>query len=374
MTLRYYYRDNDGDVVEFINPRRIRKQATEASYQAEEGAVGTWTLEVDDPDGTFNVRGFRIVYAQEDEAVADAQHGVIGVWYTTERTISRMASDSPAKRTAAGRTWQLQLHDLNTRLSWRLLIGADTNRPNGETDLETVAWLMGTNEMGSWLDSDTTYIDSTNGEEMSDDRKYAGQGLGDVLDDCAQTSGRNYGLLWEYSGNPADPIAIKLWYKYGTDTDYSSTKSIDNRIGVADFGLDSDVYFPSLDATLNRSPSRVAWGINQLYDGGSVYQTLASTAERFNKIDQTGRGENVKTAAAATRRANRYLRTVSNVETDRIEVSVMVAREEVNRWRCRPRIASMCGTRICAPGRTKRWRTSSAGSASTPPASSTCRP
>ncbi len=325
MTLRYYYRNNDGDVVEIINPSRIRRGGTEASYQAEEGAVGTWTLEVDDPDGTFNVRGFRILYVQEDDAVADAQHGIIGVWYTGDRSVSRLSTDSPAKRTDAGRTWSIQLHDLNTRLSWRLLIGADTDRPNGETDLETVAWLMGTNEMG-WLDDDDTYVDSADGVGMSDDRNYSGQSLLDVLDDCAQTSGRNYGLLWEYSGSPSDPIAIKLWYKFGTDTDYTSDKFINN---AREFN-DPDTYYPSLDATLARSPSRVAWGVNQLYDGGSVYRTLASTAERFNKIDVTGRGENVKTASTATIRADRYLSTVSNEETDRIEVSVIVDPADVN--------------------------------------------
>ena len=101
MTLRYCYRNNDGDVVEIINPSRVRRTGTEASYQAEEGAVGTWDLEVDDPDGTFNVRGYPIVYAQEDEAVADDQHGIIGVWYTGERYISRLSQEAPAKRTEA---------------------------------------------------------------------------------------------------------------------------------------------------------------------------------------------------------------------------------------------------------------------------------
>ena len=85
-----------------------------------------------------------------------------------------------------------------------------------------------------------------------------------------------------------------------------------------------------MDASLNRSPSRVAWGVYQLYDGGAVYVTNAMTAERFNKIDVTGRGENIKTAASATYRANRYLTTVSDAETDRIEVSVMVTPEDVN--------------------------------------------
>jgi hypothetical protein len=326
VTLRYYYRDNDGDIVEITD--RIRRGGLEASYQAEEGAVGTWELEVDDPDGTFNVRGYRIVYAQEDEALADDQHGVVWVGYTGERYISRLGTDSPAKRTEDGRTWRIQLHDLNTRLSWRINVGNDCDRP-AETDLARIAWLMGTNEMGSWLDDDDTYIDTGDAVDM-DEVDYTGQAILDVADDCAQQSGRNYGLLWEYSGDPADPVAIKLWYKFGTDSDYSSTKQIDNRIGVADWPLTSDVLFPSLDATLNRSPSRIAWGVYQLYDGGAVYQTNAVTAERFNKIDVTGRGENIKSAGAAAYRANRYLNTVSDEETDRIEVSVMVAREDVN--------------------------------------------
>lgn len=330
MTLRPFYRNNDGDVVEITNPYRLRKTATEASYQGEEGSVGAWTLEIDDPDGTFNVRGYRLFYLQEDDAVADDQHGIIGVWYTGDRTVSRLASDSPAKRTGAGRTWSIQLHDLNTRLSWRVLVGNDCKR-SPETDLERVAWLMGTNEMGSWLDSDTTYIDSDDPFDMdTEETDYNGQTLLDVLDDCAQTSGRNYGLLWEYSGSPSDPIAIKLWYKFGTSTDYTSAKAINNIESIGDKLGSNDIHWPSLDARLDRSPSRVAWGVYQRFDSGAVYETLQSTAERFNKIDVQGRGENVKTAAQAVKRAQRYLSSVSNEETDRIEVSVLVTPEDVN--------------------------------------------
>lgn len=162
MTLRYFFRDNDGDVVEIENPSRIRRTATQGASSGEEGAVGTWELEVDDPDGTFNVRGFRIFYAQEDDAIADDQHGIIGVWYTGDRNISRLSplSSVPA-RTGKACTWRVQLHDLNQRLSWRLNVGNDCKR-SFETDLERVAWLMNTGEM-SFLDPDTTYIDATGG-------------------------------------------------------------------------------------------------------------------------------------------------------------------------------------------------------------------
>ena len=112
-------------------------------------------------------------------------------------------------------------------------------------------------------------------------------------------------------------MAIKLWYKFGASDDYPSDKKLNNH--RPDVEADPDAYYPSLDAELNRSPSRVASGVYQLYDGGAVYQTLATTTERFNRIDVTGRGENVKTAGQATFRANRYLGTVSNVETDRID-------------------------------------------------------
>ena len=102
----------------------------------------------------------------------------------------------PAKRAEAGRTWRIQLHDLNTRLSWRINVGNDCDRP-AETDLARIAWLMGTNEMGSWLDDDDTYIDTGDAVDM-DAVDYTGQAILDVADDCAQQSGRNYGLLWEY--------------------------------------------------------------------------------------------------------------------------------------------------------------------------------
>ena len=339
MTLRYYYRDNAGDVVEITNPSRVRRGGTEASYQAEEGAVGAWELEVDDPDGTFNMRGFRIVYAQEDEALADDQHGMVGVGYTGERNISRMGTDSPSKRTEAGRTWRIQLHDLNTRLSWRINVGNDCERP-AETDLERISWLMGTNEMASWLDDDDTYIDTTASVDM-DAVDYTGQALMDVADDCAQQSGRNYGLLYEYSGDEADPVAIKLWYKFGASTEYSSAKKINNY--RPDVEADADAYYPSIDATLNRSPSRVAWGVYQLYDGGAVYQTLARLPSGSTRSTSPGAARTSRRRPPPT--AQRYLNTVSNVETDRIRCRCSSSPQTSTRS-CHF-TASRCTRRIC---------------------------
>jgi hypothetical protein len=227
LTLQWYYKNNAGDVVEIANPSRIRRMATEGASSAEEGAVGTWELEIDDPDGDFYIRGYRIVYAIETEAIADAYHGVIGVWFAGDRNISRLSGQAPEKRTGAARTWRVQLHDLNTILGWRTNVGSDCNRP-AETDLARIAWILSTAET-TLISNDTTYIDSTGAVNM-DANDFRGQTTRDVIDDCAQDSGRNYGLLWEYSGDPDDPVEIKLWYKHGASTDNSSTYNLNNNI------------------------------------------------------------------------------------------------------------------------------------------------
>jgi hypothetical protein len=309
MSLRYYYRNNAGTLVELVG--QVRRMTLQASASASEGSVGTFELTVDDDDATFDIRGHRRVNIVESAAEGDAYGGVVWAGYTGDRDVFR-----GPKQVGAERQWTLHLHDVNTILDQRINVGNDHNRPQ-ETDIARVRWILNTNEMGR-VENDETYIDQTGGVQM-DAVDYRGQKVLDVIDDCAQQSGRNYYLFWLDSGD-ADPVDIFLWYKHSASSNYTSALRISNDLDDVD---QVTTYAPDHEMKLTRSPSRVASGVYQQYDGGSVYETKQLTAERFITRDVTGRGENVKTAATASRRARRYLDEI-DTELDTIACSVIV--------------------------------------------------
>ena len=92
---------------------------------------------------------------------------------------------------------------------------------------------------------------------------------------------------------------------------------------------DPYVSAPSLDADLDRDPSRVASGVMVMADGSYAYVTDPNTRENFAARDMVMQAELVKTQAQATRRANRYLRDLRN-EDDAIKCAVIVPSMFVN--------------------------------------------
>jgi hypothetical protein len=323
MSLRYYYRDNDGDLQEILTAddgvpgQFVRRMTISASASAEEGSVGTFELTVDDDDATFNVRGHRRVHIVEDAAAGDAYGGVVWAGYTGDRDVFR-----GPKQIGAERQWTLHLHDANTILDQRINVGNDHDRP-AETDIERIRWILNTNEMLR-VENDETYIDDSDPVDM-DAVDYVGQKVIDVIDDCAQQSGANYFLFWLDSGE-ADPVDFYLWYAQSGSEMYTSALRISNDLDDVDQEI---TYAPDHEMKLNRAAHRVYSGVYQQYDGGAVYVQKASTAERFITRDTIGRAENVKTSGTATRRANRYLDEI-DTELDTIACSVIVDGARVN--------------------------------------------
>jgi hypothetical protein len=321
MSFRFFVRDNDGTIGELVG--RVRLTTPETAAQAEEGAVGQYTLTLDDTFGTFTVRGHRIGWITETEALADAYGGVVAVGYTGARKVHRGEEQS-----GAGREWVVDFFDVNTLLDRRILEGADCKRGT-ETDIVRVRWLLSTSEMRPVVDDDT-YVAASGGVAM-DAADYVGQKVRDVLDDCAQQSGRNFYLFWLYSGDPVSPVGVYLWYDRSETAGRVSgirISNIDAEIDDAD-PLTQVTFVANPEAELTRDPARVFSGIHEAYDGGSRYVTKGSTATRFAARDTTGRAENVKTPGTAIARARRTLNDI-DTELDLITDAIVVPRSRVN--------------------------------------------
>jgi hypothetical protein len=328
MSLEWYYRNLEGVSVEIVGQVQIvgPDPATDGMVvNAEEGTVGRMTLRVDDPTGTFDVAGHRIVWAQETEAAADDYGGVVGVWYTSVRDV-----EEGHPWDGVGRVWTLELDDLNTVLDRRIMLGADCNRP-AETDVARMQWLLATSELNI-IDDITTYVSTANPVQMpaNDYRKAKGR---DVIDDCAQQSGKNwYVLNLAFAGN------FVAWYGASSLETYASTAVISN-VGE---DLDEGAYAPAVGSKLRLDPSRVFDTVVVDYKHGYVVVKRPQTAVDFaiGGRDTTMAAPHVTTAAAATARGNRYVNSLATEEFT-ITTAIVVDAQDVNiaywgqRIRCR---------------------------------------
>lgn len=311
MTTRYYYSEPDGSGnTEFTE--RVRHYTLDVTSSAEEGSIAQSTLRVDDGGAfsDFDVIGLRTIRILEDEAPVGSR--VLYYGYTANRRIMR-----DTYRTLDERWWEVDLVDLNSVLDWRVMVGADAKR-GIETDVARAHWYMATWE--SFPLTDESLIASSPTVSMSENN-YHGQMARAALDDIAQQSAKNFfvwhnepdaslGLFYDLSGSDAYPSGIRLTNKR-TD-------------------VDSDTYLINLDAVLERSPARVYSGVYIPYQNGWVYKKRQATKDEFHDRDIIMDGSNIRSASAATARANRYLNTLFT-EEDVITCSFNVPRAEVNR-------------------------------------------
>ena len=89
MTLHHYYRETDGSLVDMsaYAPRYITTQS-----RAEESAVGSWSVVLDDPDGELDLAGHRQWFIEDDES--ESEDDIIWGGFTGAQTIARMQGDA----------------------------------------------------------------------------------------------------------------------------------------------------------------------------------------------------------------------------------------------------------------------------------------
>lgn len=303
------------------------------SMAAEEGAVAQSQIVVDDTGSTLNYKGLRRLYAYETAAQAHNQMVFNG--YLQERTIGRQPAegqDQDEAITALDRRWNLTVADTNSLMSRRLITGPDGDRP-AETDIARIQWLLDSNDaylsnpQDTWTNP-SPYIDTAGPIDM-DAADLRGQTAFDVLNDCAQRSGK----LWfaqYYEANdtvpPTNNGSIALHYYPTGSTYYSSTLKLSNVTGDAD---NITTFYVLPDALLSRDPSRAYSGVYLTYDGGSTYQQSTQAENLFQRRDAAVSNPNIKTAAKATALATRYLFETRS-EDDRITCRFVVAKQYVN--------------------------------------------
>lgn len=316
------YRDNAGVYVEL--PTGIELVNIEFTEQAEEGSVGITTVPVEDASVSFEVAGHR-GFAVHETDVSSGEDAIFR-GYTADREYVPLNGVSPT-----GRVVNLSIADLNSVFGRRVMVGNDCKRP-AETDVERIQWLVTTAEAG--LIMDTSLLSTTSPVHM-DKVDYTGAMMDQVFDDCAQASGKNWAMTYDF----VTSNGYQLWYGKDELTTYDSGCLLTNHPSLVDDVNDTGatVFAISNDTRIQIDPSRVYSGVLGRWAKGMVYRQRAATAHAFARRDVVMDMPFVKTKTKAIARVKRYLASLDE-EDVRIETTIWVAAKNVNKVRLLHRV------------------------------------
>jgi hypothetical protein len=282
---------------------------------------GLSTIVANDPDATMTLvkwhafRGFRF-------EETDCSNLVVFQGNMTNRTLRRGSSE----RTEDARVWDIQVADFNFQMKRRVIRNSDGNRP-AETDIARLEWLLASDYTVNTevIVADGIFDDANPVTMTATD--YRGRFPVDVVTDCMGYSGKNaFVYAKPDGGDTAASWVGGFAYFVATDNIYTSSIKISNLLSDVD---SSTIYAGSNDATLEKNAERVFSGVYLTYSGGKVYRQLQSTIDAYGRIDASIDMPDIKTAAAATALADRYLNDYS-FEEDIINVALLMPADKVN--------------------------------------------
>ena len=152
---------------------------------------------------------------------------------------------------------------------------------------------------------------------------YRGRYSVDVLNDCAEASGRNYFAYWDSAAAAGEEISL-YYHLLGFTTGFTSSIRLTNH--AAD--IDGSVTFAAT-AELNRDPSRVYSGVWMPYDGGHIWKTRSSTAAAFISRHAVAPALTTKNRTKASNRADNFL-DHADAEYDIIKATAELPKAYVN--------------------------------------------
>lgn len=315
MSLRIRYSDPRG----IDEPAVMTSIASNVRYgdlmltqSAEQGSPSMSTVTIEDPGAGWTFNGLRAMEFAETSAASNNQ--IIGRFAIADRTVRR--SPQHGLITGTDREWAVDMVDYNWHGGKRVLVDSDSKRP-AETAGDRVRWLLASaanvnlNDYGN-VQYPTNAMDATD---------YRGQRATDVLNDCAIEPG----YLWWVDYNEAHGRP-ELFFINADSGRNAASIAISNVMADVD-GVTT--FYPSEDATLRRSASRLAYGVYLAYTNGAVYVRNDAIAQQYGALDQTAPMSNVKTAARARRVATKFLNDNAD-ESDVITCSITVPAAQVN--------------------------------------------
>ena len=283
---------------------------TEYAYR---GQVGTGVVVIDDADGTYTPPGQK-------------QLAVTNTWAGSN---SRLFTGFVAERTAelgravpGGREWRVTVEDANVLIDDRVFTGSEANRPE-ETDYQRITWLLTT---GAMTNINAGFVPNTDTETM-DAVDYRGKKPRDVLEDCAQRTGKNFFIYHVGAG-------YRLFYDLSTGSNFTSTLTITDDATA----VNNTTHFAPYNVSSTLDPSRVYSRVRLRYKGGS-YTTAenATTEANYRRREVYRRYMRAKTATKAQAQATKWLAQAAEEQTT-LSLSVDIPAAYINSIRAGMRV------------------------------------
>ena len=226
MTATYTY---DGSPI--TTARRAEISFTQV---ADHGGVGSGRLTIDDTAGTQDIVGQKDFVATQD----DCSMPTVFTGYVGQRTYSRKN-----ERQGARREIDVELHDLNAMLGFRIIDGDDGNRPDETVD-DRMAWLIASDYVSGLFIDNGRIASSSNAVDRTD---YRYRFPGDVIADLATAAqGFNYHVQ-DYGSGP------ELIFR---NDNLATPDPAGIAISNVHADIDSTTFYPFKDADLVRDPSQ----------------------------------------------------------------------------------------------------------------------
>lgn len=276
---------------------RVRWREWALVTAAERGVVGAGQIILDDATGSYIPPG------QKDLVVTSIAGG------SNLRIYSGFLADRTATMGKSGpgsRSWSVTVEDINARLDDRILTDAMNARRPKETDVERIDWLLSTGAMTgiSRGGPGGAYVASSGGVDV-DKIDYRGKTPREVLEDCAQASGRNFFLFDIGAG-------VRLFYHKWDSAQFTSDAAITDDSTL----VDSVTTFGAYNISQTLDPRRVYSRVRVRYKGGA-YTTAnnATTASTYRTREIFRRYMRAKTATQAQALAEAWLDRASEEAT-----------------------------------------------------------
>lgn len=289
---------------------------------ADNGAVGTSNIVIDNPAGSVTIGAWKS-FTVDEGLIAGNTRTFTGT--AVKRTFRRGDTNRPSLRTGAANEIEVDVLDLNELLSRKLITGTDGNRP-AETVSARLTWLLGSTYL-SGLVADNGFVAASSVSMDAND--YTGQNPSSVIVDCALAAHFNHFVY-------PDPMtnAASLWFAdSNTSPAWNSGILLSNDLAdinqaAVDAGTATTLWYGP-DWSAEYDPTRCYSGVFLPYSKGHVYVTDSTIASNFTTRDGSAPNANVKTSAAATVVANNFL-TDNASEDIRINCTVFVGAAQAN--------------------------------------------
>lgn len=301
MVARHYYRfDPEEDTEEVPN---VLRWGYALAQNAEEGQAGMYEVVVDDPEMSMDFVGHRRWTVYEDESEPGNQILVDGL--TQAVSIAHTGGDIT---NPVGRVWTIEIADLNTLWTYRVMTGSDSQFPE-QTDVERMQQLADSEEMSYF---DDFSLLSTASPVTLDKLNGRGMNPAQVADTCAQSTGKNWYI---YSTGTRGEVGadIGIWYGRDSLTAYESPLSLSNDPADLDMPAvnagTATTYPIGADTVLRRDYARQYSGAYGEYQNGAKYVVNTETLSQITLSgrDMTHPAPEIKTGARMERRLIRQL-------------------------------------------------------------------